>query len=268
MQFATNGVITRVYDVGASDKMLNIITSDRGRIGVMVKGGRSPASNLRSVSQLFTYANFEINQKGNLYWLRSGSIINPFYDLSSNIVKLSLASYLCDLANELTDEGGDDDSVMRLLLNSLYLLGKEKRDARIIKAVFELRSAAISGYCPELSYCAYCREPYADMMYLDVMGGKLICTDCLSKKSGKTVEISKEFEYVPEASILCGLSPSALAAARYIVNAEDSRVFSFELKDNGETDELSSAAEKFILNHLERGFESLTFFKQMYNSGK
>ena len=105
-------------------------------------------------------------------------------------------------------------------------------------------------------------------MYLDVMGGKLICTDCLSKKSSKTVEISKEFEYVPEASILCGLSPSALAAARYIVSAEDARVFSFELKDNGETDELSGAAEKFILNHLERGFESLTFFKQMYNSGK
>ena len=48
MEFATNGVITRVYDVGASDKMLNIITADHGRIGVMVKGGRSPSSKMRS----------------------------------------------------------------------------------------------------------------------------------------------------------------------------------------------------------------------------
>ncbi|MGM9644289.1 MAG: DNA repair protein RecO [Eubacteriales bacterium] len=263
MEFATNGIITRVYDVGASDKMLNIITQDRGRIGVMVKGGRSPSSKLRSVSQLFTYANFEISQKGNLYWLRSGSVINPFYDLSIDIVRVSLASYLCDLANELTDEGGEDDSIMRLLLNSLYLLGRGAKDQRIIKAVFEMRAAAISGYCPELSFCAYCREPFSEFTYLDVMGGKLICTDCLAKRGDKKIEISKEFEYVPEASILCGLSPSALAALRYIVTSPDGKIFSFELKDDGETEELARAAESYILNHLERNFDSLTFYKQV-----
>ncbi len=263
MEFATDGIITRVYDVGASDKMLNIITRDRGRIGVMVKGGRSPSSKLRSVSQLFTYANFEISQKGSMYWLRSGSVINPFYDLSIDIERVSLASYLCDLANELTDEGGEDDSVMRLLLNSLYLIGRGEKDLRLIKAVFELRSAAISGYCPELSYCAYCKEPFSDMTYLDVMGGKLICTDCLLKKGSKKTEISKEFDFMPEASILCPLSPSALAAVRYIISAPDGKIFSFELRDGGEMNELVSAAEKYVLNHLERSFDSLAFYKQV-----
>lgn len=263
MQFATNGIITRVYDVGASDKMLNIITQDHGRIGVMVKGGRSPSSKLRSVSQLYTYANFEINQKGNLYWLRAGSVINPFYDLSTDINKISLASYLCDLANELTDEVVEDDSIMRLLLNSLYLIGRGEKDMRVIKAVFEIRAAAISGYCPELSYCAYCREPFADYTYLDIMGGKLICTDCLSKRGEKKVEVSKEFEDMPEASILRGMSPSALAAMRYIVSAPDKKEFSFELKGDGEIEELASAAESYILNHLERSFDSLAFYKQM-----
>ncbi len=263
MEFATNGIITRIYDVGASDKMLNIITPDRGRIGVMVKGGRSPASKLCAVSQLFTYANFEINQKGNLYWLRSGSVINPFYDLSIDIVRVALASYLCDLANELTDEGIDDDSIMRLLLNSLYLIGRGHKDRRIVKAVFEMRAAAVSGYCPELSYCAYCKEPFADYMYIDIMGGKLVCTDCLHKRGDRRIDISKEFDYVPESSILCGLSPSALAAMRYIISAPDSKIFSFELKDEGETDELAGAAESYITNHLERSFDSLTFYKQV-----
>ncbi len=261
MQFATNGIITRIYDVGASDKMLNIITADRGRLGVMVKGGRSPSSKLRSVSQLFTYANFEISQKGNMYWLRSGLVINPFYDLSADITRVALAAYLCDLANELTDEGGEDDEIMRLLLNSLYLLGRGDKDQRIIKAVFEMRAAAVSGYCPELAFCAYCREPYSDFFYLDIMGGKLLCTDCLAKNGDKRIEISKEFEYMPEASILRGLSPSALAAMRYIVGAPSNKIFSFEIKDDGETEELSRAAESYILNHLERGFESLEFYK-------
>lgn len=263
MQFATNGLITRIYDVGASDKMLNIITEDRGRIGVMVKGGRSPQSKLRSVSQLFTYANFEISQKGNLYWLRGGDVTNPFYELSRDITRVALASYLCDIANELTDEGGEDDGILRLLLNSLYLLDKETKDQRIVKSVFELRAATLSGYCPEVSYCAFCKEPFADFTYLDVMGGRLICTDCLARRGDKKIEISREFEYMPEASILCGLSPSALAALRFIVTAPDAKIFSFELKDEGELGELSRAAESYILNHLERGFESLEFYKSV-----
>ena len=263
MDFVTNGVITRIYDVGASDKMLNIITADRGRLGVMVKGGRSPSSKMRSISQLFTYANFEINQKGNLYWLRGGEVLNPFYDLSADIARVSLASYLCDLANELTDEGSEDDGIMRLLLNSLYLIGRGVKDQRIIKAVFELRAAVISGYCPELSYCAYCKEPFAEFTYLDIMGGKLICTDCLAKRGERKIEVSNEFEDMPEASILCGLSPSALAALRYIVTVPDTRIFSFELKDADEMNELAKAAESSILNHLERGFDSLEFYKSV-----
>lgn len=262
MSFATDGLVTRVVDVGVSDKLLYIITPERGRIAVMVKGGRSPNSKNTPISQLFTYGNFEINKSNSIYWLRGGSVLNPFYDLSSDIVKVSLASYLCDVANELTDEDGEDsDGVLRLLLNSLYLIGRGEKDARIIKAVFELRMASLAGYCPELAHCAYCRSVYSDYMYLDVMGGRLICTDCLDRRNGKDSNISVEFEDVPRSSILCGMSPSALAALRFIISAQQGRCFSFELKDSGELDELSRTAESYLLNHLERGFESLQFYK-------
>lgn len=263
MDFTTDGVITRVWDVGASDKMLNIITADRGRIGVMVKGGRSPGSKLRSISQLFTYANFEISQKGNLYWLRAGSVINPFYDLSIDIVRVSLASYLCDLANELTDEGSEDNGIMRLLLNSLYLTGRGEKDPRIIKSVFEMRAMAMSGYLPEIAYCSYCKEKFPEYTYLDIMGGKLICTECLSGRGDKKSKVSLEFEYLPEASILCGMSPSALAALRFIVYSPDNRIFSFLIKDSAELDELSRVTEAYVLNHLGRSFDSLDFYRSI-----
>ncbi len=263
MEFATNGIITRIYDVGASDKMLNIITEDRGRIGVMVKGGRSPQSKMRAISQLFTYGNFEISKRGGIYWLRSGLVINSFYDLSWDIESVSLAGYLCNLANELTDEGDEGDSILRLLLNSLFLLCKGEKDRELIKAVFELRAAKISGYSPELSFCAHCREQYSDYFYLDVMGGKLICTDCLSRRGEQRAEKQSELDHSPESSILSGLSPSATAALRYIMSAPSGKAFSFELKDEGEMGELSRAAESYILNHLERGFDSLEFYKQV-----
>ncbi len=262
MAFATDGVITRVVDVGVSDKLLHIITADHGRIAVMVKGGRSPNGKNTAVSQLFTYGNFEIGKSNSIYWLRGGSVINPFYDLSTDIVRVSLASYLCDLANELTDEEDEGSGeIMRLLLNSLYLLGRGEKDMRLIKAVFEFRAATISGYCPELAYCAYCRAKYSDFMYLDVMGGKLVCTDCMAKRNGKRVEISKVFEDMPEASIMCGLTPSVLAAIRFISGAPSNKIFSFGINDDTELSDLERVAETYITSHLGRSFDSLDFYK-------
>ena len=263
MIFATDGIITRVHEVGASDKLVNIITPDRGRIGVMVKGGKSPSSKLTPISQLFTYGNFEIYEKNSMYWLRGGSIINPFYDLSIDITRVALATYLCDLANELTDEDEECEELLRLLLNSLYLVGLGEKPCEIVKSVFELRAAAMSGYLPELFGCAYCRERLADFMYLDVMGGKLVCTDCQAKRGQRIPKISKEFEDEAETSVLCGMSPSALTALRYIVSAPDKKAFSFELKDAEDLYALSHATEAYIINHLGRSFDSLDFYKSV-----
>lgn len=261
MTFATDGLITRVHELGASDKLVNIITPDRGRIGVMVKGSKSPNSKLTPISQLFTYGNFEIYEKNSMYWLRSGAIQSSFYELSSDIVKVSLATYLCDLANELTDEDEECAELLRLLLNSIFLVGKGEKAPELIKAAFELRAAAISGYLPELFGCAYCHASVTDFMYLDVMGGKLVCTECQAKRGKRIPKISRDFEDEAEASVLCGMSPSTLAAIRYIVSAPEKKIFSFDLKDGDDLHDLSRAAEAYILNHLGRGFDSLDFYK-------
>lgn len=261
MTFATDGIITRVSDVGVSDKLLYVITPERGRIAVMVKGGRSTKSKLTAVSQLFSYCNFEISERNSMYWLSSGSLINSFYSLASDITKIALGTYLCDLANELTDEGDGCEDIMRLLLNSLHLIGKGEKDIEIIKSVFELRAAAISGYLPELFGCVYCHTEVSELVYLDVMGGRLICTDCLAKKNQKKIPARSAYDDIVEASVLCPLSPAALAAMRYIVSMPANKVFSFELRDREDAESLIKTTEAYILNHLGRSFDSLDFYK-------
>ena len=261
MVFAADGIITKVINVGVSDKLINIITPEKGRIGVMVKGGRSPAGKYTSLTQLFTYGNFEISEKNGMYWLRGGSIIDPFYNLSSDISRVALAAYLCDLANEMTDEDGESEEIMRLLLNSLFLIGQDKKPQALIKSVFELRAAAISGYLPELSGCVYCDGEVPELTYLDVMGGRLVCSDCLAKRNAKKIPKSTDFDDLVETSILCGMSPSTLTALRYIVSVEANKMFSFALKGETELNELSRATETYILSHLGRSFDSLDFYK-------
>ena len=263
MVFATNGVVTKVTSYGNSDKLLWIITEDKGRIPVMAKGVKSPIGKLTSLTGLFTYANYEIYKKNDAYWLKGGSIISSFYELTRDITSLALGTYLCDLANELTDENYEGNEILRMLLNSLHLICQGKKSHKLIKGVFEFRAMCMSGYMPEISACPYCKEFEGELMYLDVAGGKLICPECLNKRNKKIPKISEDFEYTHYASVMCPLSGSVLAALRYVALSSFSKIFSFELTDERELDSFASVCEAYLLEHLGQGFDSLSFYNSV-----
>lgn len=263
MVFATNGIVTKVTSYGNSDKLLWIITEEKGRIPVMAKGVKSPTSKLTSLTGLFTYANFEIYKKNDAYWLKGGSIISSFYELTRDITSLALGTYLCDLANELTDENYEGNEILRMLLNSLHLICKGKKSHKLIKGTFEFRAMCMSGYMPEISSCPYCDTFEGELMYLDVANGKLICPECLNKRNKKIPKISKEFEYSHYASAMCPISGSVLAALRYVNLSSFSKMFAFELTDERELDSFASVCETYLLEHLGQGFDSLNFYNSV-----
>jgi DNA repair protein RecO (recombination protein O) len=63
-----------------------------------------------------------------------------------DIEKLSLAAYLCELLAQLATQNENANDFLRLMLNSLYLLEKDKRTVDFIKPLFELRCLSIAGY--------------------------------------------------------------------------------------------------------------------------
>ena len=164
------------------------------------------------------------------------------------------------MANEITDESDDCRDIMRLLLNSLYLLSKGEKKIPIVKAVFEICAMALSGYCPDVSHCRYCKTPIADEMYLDVLGGRIMCADCFKAKGAERKNISRDFDDIREASVICRMTSSVAAALKYVLSAPPERVFSFDISDADELELFSKLAEAYVTSHLGRGFDSLDFY--------
>ena len=79
------------------------------------------------------------------------------------------------------------------------------------------------------------------------------CEDC-------GIAAGTKFEDLPEASVICPVSSSVVAAMRYIVYSPQEKIFSFSLKDENEYHDLSRACETYILSHLGRSFDSLDFY--------
>ena len=269
MLITVNGLITRSYASGDHDRVVHMITEDRGRLAVMVKGGNSKkGSPAAACTQLFTYGNYELysGNSGDIYWYRGGSVLNTFYNLSANLPRMALAAYLCDVASELTEkDAGETETadLLRMLLNSLYTLDKGNKSPAIVKGVFELRAAAMMGYQPNLMGCAMCKEGYPDEAYFDIMNGRIICADCQTKRNRLFGRMAAEQEELGERSIVCPISASVLAAIRYTLTAPDQKIFSFALKDKEEEYAFDRAAETFLLNQLERDFETLHFYRSV-----
>ena len=260
---AIDGVVVRVRDSGDRNRYLQILTAEKGRITVLSNGSRSMRSPQIAVSQLYTYANFEYYRKGTVNILKGGSSIQPFYGLSENIDRLNLASYLCDLTCELTDEGEEARDMTRLLLNSLHAISRDLRPQEMIKGAFELRAAVISGYAPDLSGCSVCGERHAELFYLDVMNGALVCGGCHEKQQ-RIPRLAAE-EDLREAEILGMISGSVCEAFRYCATAPLNRLLSFELRDADELRMFSKVAETYLLSHIGHGFDSLSFYHTMRN---
>ena len=269
MLITVNGLITRSYPSGDHDRVIHMITEDRGRLAVMVKGGNSKRGGQSAAcTQLFTYGNYELysNGGGDLFWYRGGSVVHSFYNLTSDLPRMALAAYLCDVASELSDrDAGENEmaELLRMLLNSLYTLDRGNKPAAIVKGVFELRAAAMMGYQPNLMGCAICKEGYPEEAYFDIMNGRLICADCQTKRNRLYGRLAAEQEELGERSIICPISASVLAAIRYALTAPDQKIFSFALKDQNEEYAFDRAAETFLLNQLERDFETLHFYRSV-----
>lgn len=257
MKKAVDGLILRELEIGESDKLLTVLTAEEGRITLLAKGARSRRSSLLAVCHPFQYVNFEYYEKKERRWVSGASVNESFFGVSYELENAALASYLCEIAEEITGEGVAADDVLRMTLNCLYLLREGKKPRDQIKAVYEWFAAAVSGFAPDLSACGSCGKGEGDL-WLDVMNGRLLCSSCLGAKGGRTVE---EIDEYSARNILLPMDASSLSALRYILSAPPSRIFAFEMRSEESFGRFCRGAETYLLNHLERGFETLTFYK-------
>lgn len=244
MNIETSGVVIKEQNIGEADRLITVLTADHGLIRAFVRRGKSMKSNLLSGTQLLSYSDFIFYQGRNSYNVTSATSKNIFFDLRNDIESMSLAFYLAELFGEMAPEGADSEPLLRLLLNSLYLLSEHKRDLRIIKSVAELRGLADTGYMPNLVACQECGEYETPLMYFNPKDAILLCQDHGEGKGG-----------IP-------LSISAVTAMRYIIYSDAKKIFDFTLTEEA-MKELNKATETYALVQTGRSYSTLDFFKSL-----
>jgi len=243
----TEGIVVKEVGTGEADKIITILTRGQGRISALVKGGRRPRSRLSAGSQVFCYCDFVLFKGRDLYSVNSCEVIEPFYEIRNDVVKLTYAAHFTDIVLELIQENQPSPKLLKLYLNSLHMLAKTSKEPDLITSIFELRAVSVSGFAPHVQACMVCGgAPEKNYSFSFRDCGFLCDRPGCTEHDGSAVP----------------LSVGASRAIQHIVYAPMKEIFSFGLSREV-LDEIGRITRRYLRERLERDFNKLDFLKNI-----
>lgn len=245
MYLTIRGLVLRVTNYNDNDALLTVLTHDHGKLTVKARGLRRKNSPLVAPCQFLAYGEFTLFEYRSMYTINEANSIELFQNLRRDIEKLSLATYLAQVAEVLSQEDLPNPELLSLTLNCLYAISQLSVPDFLIKAVFELRSACLAGYTPDLYGCWHCGNPTPDLF--DISAGRLECHGCRNSESD---------------GIRMPVNAGSLEAMRYICFCNAKQLFAFQIGEDT-LRYLSAVSESYLAAQLERGFSTLDFYKSL-----
>ncbi len=243
-RFTVEALVIKEMKIGESDRLVTLFSRELGVIKAFASGAKNIRSKKASATSLLTYGSFTIKNKNGSLRIYEATPISVFFGAGSNIEVLALSQYFCELASEFAISGEKNIELLRLILNSLHFLTKEKRFPPLMKAITELRVAAISGYAPNLIACDGCGKFEDSVMFFSANNGSLHCKECLAE--GRTLAVDR----------------TLLSAMRHIVYSEFKNLYSFEIPED-KAKELSEITGEYITKQIDHSFSTLEFYNSI-----
>lgn len=245
MYLTIQAIVLRVTDYNDRDALLTVLSRRHGKLTVKARGLRRKNSPLIAACQLLAYGEFTLFEYRGMYTINEAHTLELFTSLRRDLTKLSLGTYFAQVSEIISQEDMPNPELLSLLLNSLYALSALGLPETQVKSCFELRSACLAGYAPDLFGCHICGKQNPDRF--DLSQGVLECAACRSGFSN---------------GIRMPVNDVVLESMRYICLCDPKKLFAFRIGDSS-LELLSGIAESYLQTQLEQGFSALDFYKSL-----
>lgn len=209
----TKGIVLSEANYSETDKILTILTYDLGKVSCIAKGARRNQSRFLASSQLFAFSDLILFKgNGELYHINSAELIDSFYSLRYNLDKLETAMECVKFVKDNTYESQNTFNILKLIINTLYIISASEKDVRQIKNVFYIKFLCMLGFAPQVKQCGVCGKKEG-LTAFSVKTKAVLCDECRRKED-------------------INISVGARLSLEYIIHSKLKDIFSFEVNED------------------------------------
>jgi len=184
--YRLSALVLRSRNLGEADRLLTLLSAEKGKITAVAKGARKPRSKLAPL-QLFTLATLQLASGKSFDIITQALIRLSFPTLRLDLDRFTYAGYFTELADAFSETEQSNRRLFDLVVASISLLERGVEPERLARE-FELKLLDLSGYAPEIEACVRCGRPTESptLHFSPALGG-IICQACSREQGGLPV---------------------------------------------------------------------------------
>lgn len=119
MDFKTRALCVGAADYGESDKLLTLVSIEKGKMVARIRSVKSPKSKLRMCAEVLCCGEYIISAKGAYNLVIGCSIEENFFSCWSDLGKYTASQIVCEVLDKVTFEGIDCTQELSLALRTI-----------------------------------------------------------------------------------------------------------------------------------------------------
>jgi DNA repair protein RecO (recombination protein O) len=245
-RYVTDAIVLSRFDLGEADRVLTLITPGWGKLRVIAKGIRRPASRLGGSLEPFAELNVALARGRTFDVVTEVRVGHAWLGLRDRLESAATAWYLAELADRSLEERHPAEPLYALLRRAYELLDAQMAPGRVARW-YEMHLADELGQRPEVDRCVECDrmlDSTETFRWVPPLGG-VLCPRCPGPPAERAV---LSLDALKLLKAYQRLDVEAIAALRLPAAAER---------------EVESAMRDFMRVALERDARSLAFLDEI-----
>ena len=175
MEFKTDALVLRSADYKENDRIVTLLTAERGKLTAALRGVKKAGAKLNFASQPFCFAEYVIAEKGGRNTVTGASLHDGFFALREDISSLYAAVCVTQVCDLLLYEGMTGGALLVAAVRALERLSSGEGAGALVE--FLLRALELAGYPVEAKCCPMCGKTPVGRMRFDMDRGIFTCYD-------------------------------------------------------------------------------------------
>ncbi|MDQ2754178.1 MAG: DNA repair protein RecO [Actinomycetota bacterium] len=229
--YRAEGVVLRTYRLGEADRIVVLMTAERGKVRAVAKGVRKTKSRFGGRLEPLTRLRLLLYEGRELDVITQADTVEYFRTLREDLTRMTEGLAMVEAVDQLAQQGQPNSTMYRMLVSALRTV--DEHPSPLVVAGFYWKLLGLEGMAPVVDSCVRCGAGAdggdVELVALDLTEGGALCPAC---RRGPAV------------------SPAALAVINQIFNGDLARALTTPAGTLAS--EVASLATGALEAHIER----------------